>query len=251
MQPENNSHQAIPHKNQNSQAIPHRAAPHKAVYGALLAGGKSTRFGGETPKQLVSFEGEPVIRRLARRALESRLSEVFVLTQNYRERVEQAVADLPVVAAEAAIEDGLGGAVRGIAAHAAEQGADAVMIIPIDQPLLSTRLIDRLIETYSRNEGSIVAPSRFGLPGSPVIFDRRFFADLAAVPNHMGGKSLFRKYPNAIVRVPVEDPWELADMDTRAAFQRIRARHTWRRPWLRLRLDLLLLRDSLANRLRR
>ena len=48
----------------------------------------------------------------------------------------------------------------------------------------------------------------------PVLFPRRFFAELRALPKGQGGSCVIRSHPEAVRFLQVRDPMELADVDT-------------------------------------
>ena len=70
------------------------AAGRAAVAGILLAAGTSSRMGGN--KLLLELEGETLLRRAARRALDGGLSPVLVVLGHEAEKARRELADLPV-----------------------------------------------------------------------------------------------------------------------------------------------------------
>lgn len=66
---------------------------HPQVHVVLLAAGRSSRMGG--PNKLVAlFEGKPLVRRTAERAIASKASGIVVVTGHQNERVHAALAGL-------------------------------------------------------------------------------------------------------------------------------------------------------------
>ena len=55
-----------------------------------------------------------------------------------------------------------------------------------------------------------------------MLFDRAFFAELEGLEGDTGGRKLLPRHPDRIVEVPVDDPLELADVDTVADLERLR-----------------------------
>jgi molybdenum cofactor cytidylyltransferase len=185
-----------------------------AVSGVVLAAGSSRRFGDRPTKQLVSIDGEPLVRRVVGRVLSSKLSEVIVVVGKAASEVESACQDLEVrTVFNSRFVEGLSLSVRtGLAA--VDLRADAVMFIPVDQPDLTPRILDALIDAYGRTRASIVVPTYRGQRASPVLFDRSLFGELAGLEGDAGGRQLFSAHRGEIVEVPLNSAAPLRDLDT-------------------------------------
>ncbi len=195
------------------------------VSGIVLAAGTSSRLAGELPKQLLELDGRPLLRRVATAALDSNLAEVVVVLGHAARRVATAIAGLEVKIAENPdFRHGQSTSVRAGLAEIAPD-ASAAMFLPADQPLLSSRLIDRMIEVYedrSRRDGDwIVVPTCAGQRGAPVLFGRAFFDELAGLEGDAGGRRLLPRHRSRIVEVEVGDAMGLADVDTEADLKQL------------------------------
>src|SRR5689334_4089900 len=67
--------------------------PESRVFVAILASGASRRLG--QPKQLVSLEGEPLLRRQCRIAVEARIGPVAVILGCHANECDQLIEGLP------------------------------------------------------------------------------------------------------------------------------------------------------------
>ncbi len=190
------------------------------VSGVVLAAGMSSRFAGEVPKQLLVLGDRPLLRWVAEAAICSRLAEVVVVLGHAPEQVAGALAGLDVThERNPDYPRGQRTSVRaGLAGVASE--ARAALFMLADQPLLSSQLIDRLIDAHLAG-GKIVVPTHARRRGAPVLFDRAFFAELAALEGDAGGRKLLPHHRSRIVEVEVEDPLELADVDTEEDLKRL------------------------------
>jgi molybdenum cofactor cytidylyltransferase len=201
------------------------AAPEKGhrIAGLVLAAGRSTRMGGPN-KLLEEINGRPLARIVTEQVLASRARPVTVVTGHQRERVERALAGLPVTFAHNPdYAEGLSTSLKaGIAAVSA--GADGAVVCLGDMPQVSAALIDRLIAAFDPERGAlIVVPTIAGKRGNPVVWARRFFPDLMTIEGDVGARHLIGSYPEAVVEVPVEDPAALTDVDTPEALIAVRA----------------------------
>jgi len=200
-------------------------APEKGhrIAGLILAAGRSTRMGGPN-KLLEEINGKALVRHVAEHVLASRAKPVIVVTGHQKERVERALAGLPVTFVHNPdFADGLSTSLKtGIAAVPAE--ADGAIVCLGDMPQVSATLIDRLIGAFEPERGALVViPTIEGKRGNPVLWARRFFADLAAVEGDVGARHLIGGYAEAVVEVPVEDAAALTDVDTPEALIAVRA----------------------------
>jgi molybdenum cofactor cytidylyltransferase len=184
------------------------------VSAVVLAAGSSTRFAGEAPKQLTVFEGASMVRRIAQVALASKASEVIVVTGFQQARV---AAELKGLSAHCVynrrFQQGLSTSVK-TGLWAVSDRSSGVLFIPCDQPRLDTATLDLLVDAYRRGRGSILVPAYRGRRGAPVLFDRKFFAELAAIAGDEGGRQVLLRHPNEVVEVELHDDRPLHDFDT-------------------------------------
>ena len=196
------------------------------VAGVVLAAGPSSRFGDDLPKQLLELEGEPLVRRVARRALESNLIDVIVVV-GYREReITAALGVLPLqVVVNPHFEQGQSTSVR-VGLAEVRPDATAAMFLPVDQPHLTRRVIDRLIAAHEKTSASIVVPAFEGERGAPVLFDSTLFPELAHISGDSGGRQLFPRHADKIVEVQLASREPLLDIDTPEDWERLQGDKT-------------------------
>ncbi len=195
---------------------PREEPPHPArsIAALVLAAGRSSRMGGAN-KLLAAIGGRPLVRIVVEETLASRARPVIVVTGHQRERVEAALAGLPVAFVHnPSFADGLGTSLKaGIAALPA--AADGVVVCLGDMPQVDAALIDRLIGALDPDKGALIAvPSIDGQRGNPVVWSSRFFPDLMAVEGDIGARHLIGRYSEAVVEVPLTGNAALTDVDT-------------------------------------
>jgi molybdenum cofactor cytidylyltransferase len=195
----------------------------RPIAALVLGAGRSSRMGGPN-KLLAEIGGRPLIRIVVDAVLASRARPIVVVTGHQRERVEAALAGLPVsFAHNPHFADGLGTSLKiGVAALPAE--VDGVIVCLGDMPQVDAGLIDRLIGALDPDSGAlVVVPTIDGKRGNPVVWSRRFFADLMAVEGDVGARYLIGRYPEAVVEVPLAGNAALTDVDTPEAFAAVKA----------------------------
>jgi len=189
----------------------------------VLAAGRSTRMGGPN-KLLADVGGRPMVRIAVEQALASKARPVIVVTGHQRERVEEALAGLPVTFVHNPdFAQGLSTSLKaGVAAL--PQEADGVIVCLGDMPQVDAALIDRLISGFDPERGAlVVVPTIAGKRGNPVVWSRRFFAELAGLDGDVGARHLIATYPEAVVEVPVDGNAAFTDIDTPDALEAVRA----------------------------
>ncbi|MGB6285025.1 MAG: molybdopterin-binding/glycosyltransferase family 2 protein [Xanthobacteraceae bacterium] len=195
----------------------------RSIAAVVLAAGRSSRMGGSN-KLLAQIGGRPLLRMVVEAALASQARPVLVVTGHQRERVESALADLPVTFVHNPdYAEGLGTSLKaGIAALPAE--VDGVVVCLGDMPQVDAALINRLIGAIDPDKGALVAvPTIDGKRGNPVVWSRRFFPDLMAVEGDVGARHLIGRYGEAVVEVPVSGAAALTDIDTPQALEALKA----------------------------
>jgi adenosylcobinamide-phosphate guanylyltransferase len=119
------------------------------IVALIMAGGKGTRFGGDTEKPMAIFNGKPLIRRVIEAAKESkRITEVYVAVTAYSPKTAQEAKKASVKLIET---DG-----QGYHADVQQAVQDAnikcpVLIVSADLPLLSGMFLDEIIEEYEES----------------------------------------------------------------------------------------------------
>jgi molybdenum cofactor cytidylyltransferase len=179
----------------------------------LLAGGGSSRMG--RAKQLLQIDGKPLLARAAQSAADSEFRPIFVVLGAEYEVLAPCVVDLPVtVIINPDWSRGIGTSIRaGVEAvlkH--EPRVGHLMILLADQPRISANVIRRLWNEHEMFGKEITVSSFDNSIGPPVIANRSYFAQLLALPDDQGAKSLWKQNPQAVHRA--QCPEAATDIDT-------------------------------------
>ncbi|MCK9917897.1 molybdopterin-binding/glycosyltransferase family 2 protein [Microbacteriaceae bacterium K1510] len=195
----------------------------RRIAAVVLAAGRSTRM-GPVNKLTAEIGGKPLVRIAAEHALASHASPVIVVTGHEREKVETALAGLPVrTVYNPDYAEGLGSSLKaGIGA--VPKDADGAIVCLGDMPQVDARLIDQLVDAFDPERGAlVVVPSIGGLRGNPVLWSRRFFPALMGISGDIGARNLIASYAEAVVEVPVTGAAALTDVDTPESFSAVKA----------------------------
>ncbi len=175
----------------------------------VLAAGLGSRMGG--PKHLIEIDGVSMLERVLRALSDSRVVRVSLVLRE-GDAAGGALADrlgIPWTFAENP-EHGRAASVRA-AIGSVEAAAVGLLFALADQPHLLGGDFDLLLDAFARDQG-IVRASYDGEPGSPVLFARRFFPELAALAPGEGGRALLARHQEAVRDVPL-DPARGRDLD--------------------------------------
>jgi molybdenum cofactor cytidylyltransferase len=189
------------------------------VAAIILAAGRSTRMGGPN-KLLAEFRGKTLVRIVTEQALASKARGVIVVTGHQAAEVQKSLHGLKVkFVHNPDFAGGLASSVKsGIAAVADD--ADGAVVCLGDMPLISAHLIDRLIEAFAPDSGSLIAvPVSDGRRGNPVLWSRRFFKELMTLDGDIGARHLILRHSETVAEVPVEGRGAFLDIDTPQALE--------------------------------
>ncbi len=189
------------------------------IAGILLAAGASTRMGEN--KLLLELEGETLLRRAARRALEAGLDPVLVVLGH---EAEQARAELLGLGCRVVLNpDHARGMNTSLAAGVAAvpPEAAAAVVLLADMPRVEAGMIRAVCARFAESGAPVVA-SRFGeVTAPPTLYHRAVFPDLLGGEGEGRGREVVRRLGERAVFVA----WPataLSDVDQPEDFERAR-----------------------------
>ncbi|CAL9580316.1 hypothetical protein SUDANB38_05050 [Streptomyces sp. enrichment culture] len=214
--------QAGTHGGRDPRASPPLAAGRAGgpVAGLLLAAGGGRRLGGR-PKALLEHRGRPLVEHAVAALREAGCGPVHVVlgaaAGAVRERAGLAGC---VVVENPDWERGMGSSLRAglasLGSPAETGGADAVLVVLVDQPGIGARAMARVAGAY-RGRGSLAAASYGGRRGHPVLLGADRWAEVAAgAEGDQGARAYLRAHEAEITLVPCGDVAEPYDIDTAA-----------------------------------
>ena len=93
------------------------------------------------------------------------------------------------------------------------QEAEGFFLILGDQPLITSKIINKLIKSFSPGKREIVVPYYKNRRGNPVLFDIYWKDELMAITGDVGGRVLIKAHPEKVKRVNISDETILFDID--------------------------------------
>jgi len=187
------------------------------IAGILLAAGFARRMGRQ--KLLLAYRGTPIVR-LSAEALARHVEDLVVVTGLDAAGVRDALAGLPArFVGNPRPHDGQASSIAvGVAALKPWTGAALVALG--DQPGVPAAVMPALLAAFRQGGKAIVAPVYRGVQGTPVLFGRAVFGELAALTGDAGARSVVAARPERVALVPFDLPMP-ADVDTPEDFARL------------------------------
>lgn len=193
----------------------------------MLAAGASTRSKG--PKQQFLFRGKELLRHSVEVAADSVCEPTCVVLGARADQFEKLVEDLPVVVTvnedwESGVSSSIRAGLKKL--EQLDDSLDAVLFTAVDQPLVTSKMLDNLVELYvelySDGQTRIVACSYNGTVGIPALFDRSLFRALENLEGDRGAKNVILENIRDTVRI--ECPEAGIDIDSEEDLARLKAR---------------------------
>lgn len=176
----------------------------------ILAAGHSSRMGH--PKALTSVRGAPALARIVEACEAAALGAPIVVLGAHHDDVRRALPALEGRVAWARNPDPDAGRTGSLQRGLAAASAQVVLVWPVDHPLATAETVRALLA----QPGEWVVPIHAGRGGHPLkLADVALSAVMSAPP-----ATPLREIPGMVglevVRVPVDDPGILANLDTPA-----------------------------------
>ena len=195
---------------------------HRSVHAVVLAAGGSTRL--QTPKQLLSWRGQPLIRRVVETALASLCERTIVVLGAHADRVRLVIADLPVIIVENHHwQDGKASSIRLGVQAALEQNDQVrgILFLTCDQPLVTGALFHDMLARFDRSGcDTVVACAYADTVGIPAVIPRRLFDPLQSLTGDEGAQGIIASEPEVITvpfpdgAIDIDTPDDLRALDT-------------------------------------
>jgi molybdenum cofactor cytidylyltransferase len=185
----------------------------------ILAAGQSRRMGALN-KMIAEVDGKPMVAHVLAAVTASHAGPVVVVTGHDPDAVRAALAGHEIRFVHNPLyADGLSTSLRaGIAALPGD--IDGVLVCLGDMPRVTHETLNRLIAAYNPLEGrAICVPTVNGKRGNPVLWDRRFFAEMQDLAGDVGARHLIGAHADLVCEVPMEGNGALLDIDTPEALR--------------------------------
>lgn len=192
------------------------------ISGILLAAGESTRMEGAF-KPLLKWGRRTVIGECIENLRGTTLAEIIVVLGHREADVRARLAGSGVgYAINSDYKSGMLSSIKTGWAQVSPQ-SDAVLIALVDQPMIDSATIRKLIEAFNHGGKKIALPVYDGKRGHPVILSRDLERQVMQLREDIpdGLKALINAYNDDVLEVPVDSSAVLEDIDRPEDYERL------------------------------
>jgi len=191
----------------------------KYIVGIILAAGFSKRFGSE--KLSAKINGQSILKHICDQVNDAKIDEFFIIAGKNYHRI---INEIPTYSDKIKIVPNntplLSSSVR-FALSIIPENTDAVMLILGDMPLITTELMNKIVEKYRQSDKKIIFPCTGDTIGNPRLFDKKYFNELKNVQGDKGGREVTKQHREDAAGVEIDTKELFMDIDTKEDFEKI------------------------------
>ena len=192
----------------------------------LLAAGRSSRMGQGQHKLLLPLGDRPVLAHVVDTVLVSQARPVVVVLGHQAEQVRTILtpfASRLTIINNPNYQQGMSTSLReGIKTlMSSYPTVNGALIVLGDQPLMTSHILDSMIETKQTTGKRIIVARYNGKRGNPTLFDASLFPELMEMTGDEGGRKVLERYREEIAVVDIANDTPNYDVDTWEAYQQV------------------------------
>lgn len=186
----------------------------------LLAAGASARLG--TPKQLLPYKTSTLLEHALDIALQAKAHPVIAVLGANKDLIKGSLkSNKAVFVINNAWQEGMASSIRCGLQKILEikPAIEAVIFLVCDQPYVSKKLLQQLIDAHLTSGRPIVASHYKNNTGTPALFHSSLFSAIMNLKGDAGAKKILQQYPEmvAIIDFPLGE----IDIDTSGDYEKL------------------------------
>jgi molybdenum cofactor cytidylyltransferase len=184
----------------------------------VLAAGESKRMGVQ--KLLLPFGGKTVITHIVDQLTASAVDEIYIVVGCQGKQVSKELSGRPVsIVNNPNYKSGMLSSVR-YGLGATNPKCKTILVALGDQPSITTKLIDQMLQTFTSTEKQILVPLYDNRRGHPLLFSAVYREEIFTRYDDVGLRGLLYAHKEDVFELPVETSGVLSDMDYPEDYQR-------------------------------
>ena len=188
----------------------------------ILAAGESRRMG--QPKALLPYRGRAFLDHLIGVTRHPRIGLTRVVLGAGAEEIrEKLKLDPAGVVVNPHWEKGQLSSIKAALRSLPPGTTEGILLCLVDQPLISTALVDRLIKQFDSSAKPIVIPTYNGKRGHPVLFRSALYDELLAAPLDLGARAVVWTHAADVLEVPTDEEGVILNLNDPETLKRAMA----------------------------
>lgn len=188
------------------------------IAAVILAAGTSRRMG--KTKLFLPYKNHTIIEEVIDNVKASKADFICLVYGNEGERWQKLAGkkEISCIWNSEYLKGQSTSVIKGV--EAVPDEAEGIVFVLGDQPFVSYKVIDKIIDTFYEREASIVVPIYAGIRGNPVLFDIKWRKELLHIAGDKGGREIIVENSDEVVHVHFEDLLFNMDIDTEEEYQK-------------------------------
>jgi len=177
----------------------------------VLAAGCSRRMGAQ--KVLLPFGEKTILSHIVDRLFATKVKNIYIVAGYQAKKIEKELSGSQIsIIYNSRYESGMLSSVRaGLCGLPKE--CKAVLVALGDQPSISSKLIDEMIQSFFIKKKKIIVPLYNGKRGHPILFSIIYKNEIINNFDEVGLRGLLQAHDSDVYEMNVSDPSVLMDMD--------------------------------------
>jgi molybdenum cofactor cytidylyltransferase len=180
-----------------------RSAAPLPLAAAILAAGESRRMG--TPKALLPYRGKTFAEHLLEITSHPRVGIKRVIVGAHAQEISAKLRDSGAVVVNHEWQQGQLSSIQAAVRSLPVNETLGLLLCPVDHPLVSAKLVARLIEAFDSTGKLIVLPTYRGKRGHPLIFAASLYDEILAASPQVGARQVVWAHANDVLELATEE----------------------------------------------
>jgi molybdenum cofactor cytidylyltransferase len=170
----------------------------------ILAAGESKRMG--SPKALLPYHDRTFLEHLVEITQHPKIGSQLIVLGAGAEAITNCVGLNPeMTVVNPDWQSGQLSSIKAALKSLGSKPTDGILLCLVDHPLISSALVNDLVESFYRTKQAIVLPTFRGRRGHPVIFSAKLFGELLAAPEETGARAVVWNHASEVCEVPTTE----------------------------------------------